>query len=66
MDHICDENGNNVLYIEKGADVTSIHSINETNDISMNYDENYMQKYYATFLSSKNHEDVTSRSEYDS
>ena len=32
----------------------------------MNDDDNYMHKYYATFLSSKNHEDVSSGSEYDS
>ena len=32
----------------------------------MNDDDNYMHKYYATFLSSNNHEDVSSRSEYDS
>ena len=32
----------------------------------MNYYENYMHKYYAPFLSSNNHEDVLSRSEYDS
>ena len=36
MDHKCDENGNNVLNIVKEADVTSIHSINATNDISTN------------------------------
>ena len=30
-------------------DVTSIHSINETNDISMNDDDNYIHKYYAPF-----------------
>ena len=62
----CDYSGNNVLNIEEEADVTSIHSINETNDISMNDDDNFIHKYYAPFLSSKNHEDVSSGSEYDS
>ena len=47
-------------------DVTSIHYINATNEISMNYDDNYIHKYYAPFLSSNNHEDVSSGSEYDS
>ena len=32
----------------------------------MNDDENVIHKYYALFLSSKNHEDVSSGSEYDS
>ena len=32
----------------------------------MNNDHNFMHKYYAQFLSSKNHEDVSSGSEYDS
>ena len=32
----------------------------------MNNDENVIQKYYAPFLSSKNHEYVSSESEYDS
>ena len=58
--------GNNVLNIEEEADSTSIHSINETNYISMNYYDNYMHEYYAPFLSSKNHEYVSSGSKYDS
>ena len=66
MDHTRDENVNNVLNIEEEADIKYIHSINETNDISMNFDENYMQKYYAPILSSNNHEDISSESEYDS
>ena len=66
MDHTFDENGNNVLNIEEEADVASIHYINATNDISTNNDENYMHKYYAPFLSSKNHEDLSSGLEYDS
>ena len=32
----------------------------------MNDDDNYMHKYYATFLSSNNHEDISSGSEYNS
>ena len=32
----------------------------------MNDYENYMHKYYAPFLSSNKHEDVSSGSEYDS
>ena len=31
----------------------------------MNDDDNYMHKYYARFLSSNNHENVSSGSEYD-
>ena len=54
MDHTCNDNGNNVLNIEE-SDVTYIHSINATNDTSMNNDDNYMHKYYAPFLSSNNH-----------
>ena len=49
MDNTCDENVNNVLNIEEEAYVTSIHSINAANDISMNNDENYIHKYYAPF-----------------
>ena len=41
-------------------DVTSIHSINAINDISIKDDDNFIHKYYAPFLSSKNHEDVFS------
>ena len=47
-------------------DVISIHSINETNHISMNDDNNYIHKYYAPFLSSKNHKDISLGSDYDS
>ena len=46
--------------------MTSIHSVNANNYISMNYDDNFIHKYYAPFLSSKNNEDVSSVSEYDS
>ena len=54
-----------IINTEGEADVTSINSINATNDISINDDDNFIHKYYASFLSSKNHEGVSSRSEYD-
>ena len=47
-------------------DITSVHYINVTNDISMNDDENFIHKYYAPFLPLNNHENVSSESEYDS
>ena len=53
----------NYLIIKK-AGATSIHSINATNEISMNDDDNFMHKYYAPFLSSKNHADVSYGSEH--
>ena len=59
MDHTCGNNGNNALNIEEESDVTSINYINETTGISMNDDNNYMHKYYAPFLSSKNDGDVS-------
>ena len=46
-------------------DVTSIQSINGTNDISMNGDNISIHKYYAPFLPWNNNEDVSSGSEYD-
>ena len=42
--------------------MTSINSINATNYISINDDDNFNHKYYEPFLSSKNHEDVSSGS----
>ena len=60
INHTFDGNWINLLSTEEKADVTYIHSINETNDISINYDENYIHTYYAQFLSSKNHEYVSS------
>ena len=65
IDHTCDDNGINLLNKEEGDDVTSIHSINATNYISINYDENSIHKYYAPCLSSKNNEGVSSGSECD-
>ena len=47
-------------------DVASINYTITTNKISMNDDENFIHKYYAPFWLSKNHEDVSSVSEYDS
>ena len=44
----------------------SIHSIILTNEISMNDDDNYIHNCYAQFLSSNNHEDLISGTEYDS
>ena len=44
--------------------VTSINSNNATNYISRNDDDNFIHKYYAPFLSSKNHKDVPYGSEY--
>ena len=41
--------GKKLLNTEEGADVTSLKSINATNDISMIDDENVMHKYYAPF-----------------
>ena len=55
-----------ILNTEEETDVTSIHSINATNDLSMKYYVNFIHKYYAQFLSSNNHEDVSYVSEYDS
>ena len=43
--------------------MTPIHFINATNYISMNDDDNFIHKYYAPFLSSNKHEDVSSGSE---
>ena len=61
-----DYNGNIVLNIEEEADVISIHSINATNDISLNHDEKYMHTYYVPLFSSNHQEDGSSVSEYDS
>ena len=65
IDHKCDDNGINLLNIEEEAYVRSINDINATNEISINDDDNVIHKYYAPCLSSKNHEDVSSGSEYD-
>ena len=39
IDHTLDENGINLVNTEKEMDFTSINSINETNHISMKYNE---------------------------
>ena len=51
--HACDENGINLFNTVEKADVTSIQSINETNGICINDDENVIHKYYATVSQSK-------------
>ena len=48
--HACDDNVINLINTEKVADVHSIQSINVTNDISINYNEKFIHKYYAPFL----------------
>ena len=55
IDHTCNDNGNNLLNTEEESGDTSTHSINTTNEISMKYDDNFIHKYYAPFLSSKYH-----------
>ena len=65
IDHTCDDNGINLLNTEEEAYATSIQSINGTYGISINDDENFIHNYYAPFLPSKNHEDLSSISEYD-
>ena len=45
-----DDNVINLLNTEYEAYVTSIHSINETNNRSINDEKNYIHKYYATLL----------------
>ena len=66
IDHTCHDNGINILNTEEEADVTSIKSINVTNYIAMNDNENFIHKYYVLFLPSNNNEYVYSGSEYDS
>ena len=66
VDHACDENGKNLLNKEEKADITSINYINAANAISMNDYGNFIHKDYSPFLSSNNHEYVSSVSEYDS
>ena len=51
-----------LINTEEKADVTSIHSINTTNYIFKIDYENFIHKYYAPFLSSKNHEYLSSGS----
>ena len=47
-------------------DDTSIHDIKATYNISMKYDDNFIQNFYGSFLSSNHQEDVSFVSEYDS
>ena len=44
IDHTCDDNLNNLLNYEEEAGVTYIISINGTNEISMNDDDNFTHK----------------------
>ena len=66
IDRKLDDNGINLVNTGEEAGITSIHYTNKTNDISMNEYDNYTHKYYASFLSSNNHGDVSSGLEYDS
>ena len=50
IDHTCDDNGINLVNTEEEAIVTSIHSINAPNNISMNADDNVIHKHYAPFV----------------
>ena len=50
IDHTCDDNVNHLINAEEEAFVTSIHSINVTNYIYMNNDDNFIHKYYAPFF----------------
>ena len=49
IDHALDENGINLFNTKEAVDIKSINSINETNQISINDDENYIHEYYAPF-----------------
>ena len=53
-------------YLTLWGNQVVIHYISATNDISINDDYNAIPKYYAQFLSSENHKDVSSGSVYDS
>ena len=50
IDHKCDDNGSNLPNTEEEVDFTLIHSINTTNYISMNDDDNFIHNYYAPFF----------------
>ena len=47
--HACDNNGNNFLNIKEEVYVVYIHSINATNNISINEYDNFIHKYFAQF-----------------
>ena len=65
-DYTCDDNEKSILNIEEAAYFTYIHYINATNNIYMNNGDNFIHKYYAPLLSSKNNKDVYYALEYDS
>ena len=44
IDHTCDDNGKHLLNTEEEVEVTSINSINATNEISINDDDNFIHK----------------------
>ena len=60
IDHTLDDNRLTLVNTEEEVDVASIHSINITNDIYMNDDDNYIHKYYLPYLSSNNNGDIFS------
>ena len=50
IDHVCDDSGINLVNTEEEADVIYISSKNRTNDIYMNYDGNYLHKFYPLII----------------
>ena len=50
MGHTCNNNGNHLLNTEEEADVASVYYINATTYIYMNYDDNFIDKYYTPFF----------------
>ena len=54
IDNTLHDNRINLVDTEEEGDLNSIHSIDDTNHLSMLYDNNYIHKYYAPFLLSKN------------
>ena len=50
IDHTCDDNVINLFHTDEEASVKSIDSINATNVISMNDDDNFIHKFYALFV----------------
>ena len=65
-DHACDDSGINLINTEEEVYFTCIHYRNETNDRNNNNDDNILHKYYAPFLSSKDQEDISTVTEYNS
>ena len=66
IDHTCDDNGNNLLHTQREeAGVTSVHSINSTNDIYIWIIMTILSINIMHNCLSKNPLDVSSGSEYD-